>query len=198
VAVAPAAPPPLETLFPAAADESLAWRQLATRWGVTLGYGDPCSAAEREGLQCWRSRGGLGPVRQLDRPGVLRLTDERGRSAHAVLLALDGEMATLALGGSERTLTLAELARWWRGDYATFWRAPPGWQDGEVPTAWLQQQLARAAPAAAGTLRERVSAFQLTQGLVPDGVAGPLTLMQLNRAAGIGEPRLATSGSRPS
>jgi general secretion pathway protein A len=37
----------------------------------------------------------------------------------------------------------------------------------------------------------RVLAFQLTQGLAPDGLAGPLTLKQLNRASGIDEPRLA-------
>jgi general secretion pathway protein A len=35
-------------------------------------------------------------------------------------------------------------------------------------------------------------AFQLTQGLAPDGLVGPQTLMQLNRAAGVDEPRLGT------
>jgi general secretion pathway protein A len=39
-------------------------------------------------------------------------------------------------------------------------------------------------------LRERVWAFQLAQGLPPDGVAGPMTLMRLSQAAGIDEPRL--------
>ena len=32
--------------------------------------------------------------------------------------------------------------------------------------------------------------FQLAQGLIPDGRAGPMTFMQLNRAAGLAEPRL--------
>jgi hypothetical protein len=57
--------------------------------------------------------------------------------------------------------------------------------------AWLRGELDRAAPRAAGTpLRTQVQAFQVAQGLVPDGVAGPLTLIRLNRAAGIDEPRL--------
>ncbi|WP_409970417.1 peptidoglycan-binding domain-containing protein [Piscinibacter sp.] len=41
-------------------------------------------------------------------------------------------------------------------------------------------------------MQARVFAFQLAQGLQPDGLAGPLTLMQLTRASGIDEPRLKT------
>ncbi|HET6829669.1 MAG TPA: peptidoglycan-binding protein, partial [Ramlibacter sp.] len=32
--------------------------------------------------------------------------------------------------------------------------------------------------------------FQMAQGLPVDGAAGPMTYMQLNRVAGIDEPRL--------
>jgi general secretion pathway protein A len=39
-------------------------------------------------------------------------------------------------------------------------------------------------------LKGWIHSFQLTQGLPTDGVAGPVTLMQLNRAVGIDEPRL--------
>jgi general secretion pathway protein A len=60
---------------------------------------------------------------------------------------------------------------------------------------WLAQKLAaadgRALPAAsAEALSAQVFAFQLAQGLAPDGLAGPLTLMKLNRASGVDEPRL--------
>ena len=41
-------------------------------------------------------------------------------------------------------------------------------------------------------LRARVRAFQRAQGLPADGYPGPLTLMQLNRASGVDEPRLRT------
>jgi len=94
-------------------------------------------------------------------------------------------------------LSLAALAQVWRGDFATLWRIPPGWQlplESAQPAsaqAWLRGELDRAAPVAVGTpLRTQVQAFQVAQGLVPDGVAGPLTLIRLNRAAGILEPRL--------
>jgi general secretion pathway protein A len=41
-------------------------------------------------------------------------------------------------------------------------------------------------------LRSKLRTFQLAQGLDGDGQPGPMTLMQLNRAAGIDEPRLRT------
>ncbi|WP_370656063.1 peptidoglycan-binding domain-containing protein [Klebsiella pneumoniae] len=39
-------------------------------------------------------------------------------------------------------------------------------------------------------LTRQLQAFQASQGLQPDGRLGPITLMQVNRAAGIAEPRL--------
>jgi general secretion pathway protein A len=92
---------------------------------------------------------------------------------------------------------LPALASVWRGDYASFWRTPPGWQTGAAAAAgpevrgWLEQQLGAIAPAGASApLRDRVATFQLVHGLPADGRAGPLTLMQLSRAAGVAEPRL--------
>jgi general secretion pathway protein A len=41
-------------------------------------------------------------------------------------------------------------------------------------------------------LRAQVRSFQRAQGLPADGLPGPLTLMQLNRASGVDEPRLRT------
>ncbi len=56
--------------------------------------------------------------------------------------------------------------------------------------AWLDAALARAGQPPGVPLAQRVRAFQLAQGLPLDGVAGPLTLMQLNRDPGADEPRL--------
>ena len=192
----------LDTLFitDGATEEATAWRALARFWGASLGPGEPCVAAASQSLLCFRSRGGLAEVRQLDRPGIVRLVDARGRAAHALLTAFNGEQATLGIGGDVITVPLAELARVWRGDYATFWRAPPGYREGDVTataagTAWLAQRLAatdgQGAASSREALRSRVAAFQLANGLTPDGVAGPLTLMQLGRTGGGDEPRLA-------
>jgi general secretion pathway protein A len=190
----------IEAAFsPGAADETSAWRALARLWGASLGPGDPCTTAAAQALLCFRSRGGLAEVRQLDRPGIVRLVDARGRVAHALLTAFNGEQATLNLGGAETTVPLAELARVWRGEFATFWRGPPGYREGDIAGtatggAWLAQRLTAAdgqGTAGKDALRSRVATFQLAHGLTPDGVAGPLTLMQLGRASGTDEPRLA-------
>jgi general secretion pathway protein A len=67
---------------------------------------------------------------------------------------------------------------------------------------WLADQLTRipgmAAPASGAAsappdwaeLTRQVQAFQASQGLQPDGRVGPITLMQINRATGVAEPRL--------
>jgi len=208
-AIAPPATPPapasaLDALFArGSADEGAAWRGLAALWGVSLAPGDACEVAVPQGLHCHRTRGGLGPIRQLARPGIVKLTDEHGHSAHVLLTGLGDDSATLRIGGVEQTVPLAQLARAWRGEFATFWRAPAGYRTGELASGdgplatWLRERLASidavgAAPGAEQPLSSRIFAFQLAHGLEPDGLAGPLTMMQLNRASGVDEPRLVT------
>ena len=159
----------------------------------------PCAAAAQAGLACYRGRGGLAPIRLLGRPVILTLIDSRGRTAYALLTGLSHRDALLRVAGVERWVPLPVLARDWRGDFATLWRTPPGWRaggvvlaDGGAAARWLSERLDAVEPAGrAQTLTERVFAFQLAQGLVPDGLAGPQTLMQLNRASGVEEPQLA-------
>ena len=143
----------------------------------------------------------LAQIRQLARPGLLVLQPEGGVPAYALLVGLGEDSATLQLGQARQQVPLATLARLWRGEFATLWRAP----EDLPPTAsdsaagnkglaeWMGRQL-KGLPNDDGQnerpLRQRIAAFQLAQGLKPDGVAGPMTLMQLNRVAGIAEPRL--------
>ena len=184
-------------LAAAHARQATAWRELALRWNVAIGEGDPCVAAAQARLACFRGNGGgLPVVRQLARPGVLALRGTDGTTVYAVLTALSEQAATLQVGSQSYVLTLPALAAAWRGDVATFWRTPPGWREGSDPMAgaaargWIEQQLGAASINPGRPLRERVQAFQLAQGLPPDGLAGPMTLMRLSRAAGVDEPRL--------
>ena len=188
----------LAPLLAAAHDNpATAWRELSLRWNVAIGEGEPCAAAAQARLACYRNAaGGLTVVRQLARPGVVGL--RRGNSTvFALLVALDDSQATLQAGSQRFVLPLSALASAWRGDFASFWRLPPGWADtpdgGSDPAAraWLEQGLTAAGFAAGPPLAERVRGFQITQGLPPDGRAGAMTVMRLNRAAGVDEPRLA-------
>ncbi|SDM32301.1 general secretion pathway protein A [Oryzisolibacter propanilivorax] len=217
----PALAPFLQAQPDAAAGEAAGWRTLALAWQAPLpaGAGDACAALARQDLRCWRTRrASLAQLRLLDRPALLTLAPAGAGDAAPVVVALrqlDGEQALL-VGADGRTpaVPLAALAPLWRGEMATLWKAPAGLPDAadaaasRAGAAWLAQQLDRvqgdAAAAGAGTartappdpaaLRARIRRFQLAQGLTPDGQAGPLTLMLLNRALGVTEPRLARGG----
>ncbi|MCU0930107.1 MAG: AAA family ATPase [Burkholderiaceae bacterium] len=190
-------------LADAPAGDAGVWRHLAEAWGVALDGDDPCAAAERALLRCHRGEGGsVALLRRLDRPAVVTLRDEDGPLHVAALTALDARRATLQFADASFTVPIPVLAGLWRGEFATLWRPPPGYRGGALNPAdaaqarWLGEQLdglrADAGATAGGNVRERLRAFQAVQGLPADGLAGPLTLMQLNRAAGIDEPRLAS------
>lgn len=191
-----------------ARDERDAWRLLAPAWKLTLGAddADPCTAAQRSGLQCFRSTSTtLALIRQLDRPGILTLRDADDKPVYALLTGLTNNSATLRLGNTPQTISLVSLATLWRGEFATLWRAPPGYTGRVVDAgsgtmaAWVGTQLAalQRQPLAASEAawKAQVSTFQLSQGLKPDGLAGPTTFMQLNRATGIDEPQLGSNNA---
>jgi general secretion pathway protein A len=189
--------------------EADAWRELAPAWQLALEPGEPCVAAAKLQVQCYRSASStLALIRQIARPGILTLYDDENRPFFALLTGLTEDSATLRMGGTQHRVALLSLAGLWRGEFATFWRTPPGYSnpiaDGasRSTSQWLGAQFdkleAAAAPAArpasGSALKARVLAFQIAHGLRPDGLAGPTTLMQLNRAVGIAEPRLNTQG----
>ncbi len=194
-------------------DDASAWLALASAWGASVpDRADPCTSLSRAGVRCYRNpRAGLNLVRQLDRPVLVTLypADAPDAPVTAVLRHLDGNLATLEGAGQRVRVPVEDLAEVWRGDLATLWRAPDAMPDkGEITdtaagTAWLDAQLASRAAGGAGPERRAatpaqrqasIHRFQLAQGVVPDGRPGPLTLMLLNRATGVNEPRLRTGG----
>jgi general secretion pathway protein A len=212
---APADPPPALANEPAPFDlatgfatlaggEKDAWHELAKAWNLGTPDGDRCQAPRLQQVHCFRSANStLALIRQLDRPVVLTLRDGNNRPAYAYLSGLSAQTATLRVGGAPKSVSLVSLADFWRGEFATYWRVPPDYAgtitDSKAPTArWLALQLATARgdsrPIAGrlddASLKAGIHAFQLTQGLPSDGVAGPITLMKLNRVIGIDEPHL--------
>ncbi|MCD6078720.1 MAG: Peptidoglycan-binding domain 1 [Ramlibacter sp.] len=208
-APAPAAPqaaPPPATPPTLLRDPQQAWRELAQAWKLPVAEGDACEALAREQVMCFTRPMDLSVIRQLARPGIVTLDAATGQPSYAILAALTDQTATLRAAGTEQTVTLAALAQRWQGDFGTLWRAPAGYRemarDGEKGPLvdWVAHRLASAAgsvpPQHAAVLdpalRAQVRSFQRAQGLPADGLPGPLTLMQLNRASGVDEPRLRT------
>ena len=183
------------------------WQVLGQLWGLTLdgtNAGGPCAAARQQRVTCFDSKPvSLALIRELNRPGIITLVGSNKRPVSAILSGLTEQTASLRLGTQTYSVSLTVLARLWRGDFATLWRVADDYAEKPVngkaapTTEWLESRLARLPdPAGAfqsSSLRERIYAFQLASGLNPDGLAGPMTVMQLNRVAGVNEPRLKTT-----
>ena len=186
-------------------DEQDALRTLAPQWSLLLLEGDPCALAAEQEVRCFRAHGGVALLRLLARPSVLALRDAQDRPVFAVVTGLGHDEATVMIGKTPQQVPLSLLTTAWRGDFTTFWRVPAGYSvplsmgsrgalvDAVGAQLAARQGVAPPAPDHAfdATLRSRVSAFQQAEGLAPDGVAGPTTLMQINRASGVSEPWLA-------
>lgn len=191
-------------LVSGARDQDSAYRALAKQWNVVLADGEPCQAAEKANLRCYRSSNGLAEVRQLDRPALLVLHDAENIAHYALLIGLTNVSATLLIDGATHIVSLLALGRQFRGDFTTFWVAPgayraqlkPGEQGADID--WLAVQLAKMNGAKEPEpnqvfdqkMLRQVREFQSAQGLEVDGIVGPKTFMHLNSVAGIREPRL--------
>jgi general secretion pathway protein A len=181
-------------------DITLAWNALAPRWQLPADATNPCETAATRQLQCFRtSQLTLPFLRQLGRPGIVGLRANTGAPVYAVLVSLDEHTATLRVGPALHRVRLTALGHLWNGDFATYWRPPPGYRapgaggNETVLFEHLAKQLARldgaqlpstTAPGLDTALKERVRDFQRAHGLQADGVAGPLTFMQIESALG--------------
>jgi general secretion pathway protein A len=204
-AKAAAAAPPANTAPTLLQDQQQAWRELAQVWKVDPGNGEACRSLLKEQVHCFSKNLTLASIRELGRPGILTLDAQGGSPRYAVLTGLTRQSATLRAAGTEQTVTLSALAARWHGEFATLWRAPPGYTgrlpEGQGETVkWIATRLATldGSPAPSepvamdAHLRSQLRTFQLAQGLDGDGQPGPMTFMQINRAAGVDEPRLRT------
>ncbi|MGH8217813.1 MAG: AAA family ATPase [Steroidobacteraceae bacterium] len=180
-------------------DPDSAFGKLFALWGAryVAGSVDPCTQALQQGLECFVQRGSLAQLRVYNRPAILMLSDDRGSPHQIVLSGLDDERARIELGGGAHAVSIAELSRYWYGDFVLLWRpdmhhAKPlslGMRGKDVQQ--LRERLDRlngtrvSAPGSdvfdAG-LAQLVRQFQRTHRLAVDGVAGVQTLVVLNSA----------------
>ncbi|QDZ26727.1 ExeA family protein [Noviherbaspirillum sp. UKPF54] len=205
--------PDADTILPEQGTASLALRsekealrQLIGLWDVAAPgrNEDPCDAARKSSLRCYSSASGLAELRQLDRPAMLKLRDDANRVYYALLTGLNDSGATLRVGGASQKVSLTALMRHFRGEFTLLWRVPAAFSEAAKQgdhgphVDWIAAQLAAiyggARPVADQPFDQRMLAqvvdFQSAQGLFVDGVVGPVTLMHLNRVAGVQEPRL--------
>jgi general secretion pathway protein A len=201
---------PLGTLM---ADRRSILAGLLRLWRVEVADGvkeDLCVLAYTAGLRCRGGRGDWQALRDQDRPAMIRLRDAKGEPQYALVTGLDEERVALSLGDKSARYPLSEVEGLWTGDYLWLWRMPPGKRvligRNAAPEAvrWLRRTLSEAGIPAGDpqsgsydmSVILAVRQFQRGQGLSPDGIAGPETLIRLERLTAPPEtPRMG--GSRP-
>ena len=186
---------------------AMAYTALFRAWNADYREGgDPCLQAETLGLRCRTARGGLEELRQFNLPAVLYLLDNKGQAFYATLTKLEGEFATFVTGTEVRTISLGALAYQWSGNYTLLLHLPLAVHD-NIPIGaqgpavqWLSRQLAQSQGRTLETstasifdddLKHYLKQFQLSQGLIPDGAAGPQTLARLGAMTDQTAPRLS-------
>jgi general secretion pathway protein A len=190
---------------------SLAFQSLFTHWKLNYDpqiNGTPCFYAQSQGLSCLHGNGSIKEIRGLNRPAVLQLKDDRGYIYFATLAGLGRQLATIKLAGKQQTWSLAQLRQHWSGDFTLLWKQPPGYLDPIHPgyegreVIWLSQkinQLDQSSPLPEASiyqaeLIERIRQFQLSQGILADGVVNAETLIRINNVTGLDAPVLKNNG----
>jgi len=196
-----AAPPTLAALLltdHAVTDSDTAFHELMSLWNAEYvpGKVDGCSQALSQGLRCLVQRGSFAQLRLLNRPAILMLSDEGGTPYQVVLRGLHQDTAQLQIGTQSVSVGIAELSRYWFGDFVLLWR--PATRDVRdlsegmhgALVRHLREQLGRwrtdsglgNGDAYDGNLTEAVEQFQRANRLTVDGVAGIETQVALDAA----------------
>jgi general secretion pathway protein A len=188
--------------------KDMAFKALLMQWGIVYKKDglSPCALARAHGLQCLNEHGNMNSLIQLDRPALVKLSDDHNREFYATLTAVKEQVATLVIGTATRLVDVKEVSLHWLGDYTVLWRIPPEYKgyvrqgsSGPLVT-WLDEQLAQVQGGQRLTtedavfneeLDKRVKEFQLAKGLSPDGIVGPQTLIHLSLFSESGDPLLS-------
>lgn len=199
---------------PAREDLQEAWSVLLNLWGNPLSEaGEACRPGPKSGYACLRSSATLANLLALDRPAILPLHRSDGEEFYGVLAAVRGSEVVLALGNRVGMLPAERLQKMWLGEFLLLWQPPPGVAGVVGPgsqgpaVSWLDRTLSLLGIPGGGSrgetqtfgpaLAERVKQFQVRNGVQPDGIAGPQTLILLTNALAAPGPRLGDRFTEP-
>lgn len=193
------------------ATTTVAFTKLFNLWGrdyAAYSGSTACTKAANAGMRCIFGEGTLETLTQYNRPAVMELRNQQGQLLYAVLDEIKQQDAMLVMPNDKVEVALSELEEYWTGSYVILWKPPfPGNESlarGFIgpDVLWLRHQLDkidgqdRAEYSEENLqfdeqLADRVSAFQVQQGLKADGIVGRETFIALaNQTDAQAVPRL--------
>ncbi len=200
---------PVEPAWP---DRAWMARQQREAWqGMGMAWERPADAALIEatcqgnsglGYACIRDQGNWARVERLGLPVILVL--HGAPSPHLMLLGIMGDELLIGTPVDSRVVARAAIEPLWLGAFMVAWPQSPNWPRELVkgdtgPAVDAVLDMAHTAEPPYGGERSFGEAFeswllefQVRNGLDPDGIVGPKTLLYLMRHS-IEQPRLVTS-----
>ena len=187
--------------------QKMAYQAIFNAWGGEYPLDNekiPCDYAPQLGLQCLGRRGGWSEIDQVNLPVVLDLWDDQATPFHAAVTGKANDRYNLVIAGVSHSVSPRDLRDLWFGAYVTLWQTPPNYRgslregDTHVTVAWLHRRLAELNNGVASNfdnyfdsdLKKLVLDFQQQEGLLADGIVGPMTWVRLGNRLNLPAPKL--------
>jgi general secretion pathway protein A len=159
-----------------------------------------CKQAKLFSLSCLYKQGNLNNLKAHNRPAVLTLINNAGEARHVTIASIQDGYATLYSNHTEYKIKLSELDKYWYGQFVLLWKKPENYYSAITPgdksqiVHWLKQHFDGKTLSKNSLydkeLVDKVKNFQSQEGLVADGIVGPVTIIHLNTYSGINIPTL--------
>jgi len=190
-----------------------AFRGLFGIWGVQYSpqeFPIACEFARESGLGCLERQGSRRSLAFLDRPAMLMLQDNTGKRGYVVLRYLEDDVAEIVLPAGSIQVSFASIEPFWFGEYRALWQLPdyvtsdPEVRNAKGEELWIGVRMMELADAHSESsadnakikrmsAQEQVRWYQSLRGLTVDGIAGAMTVIQVNNDLNADVPRLVNT-----
>jgi general secretion pathway protein A len=185
-----------------------AFNAMLREWSIPVNsnyYSNVCDYIYKSGIGCLNGSGNLKKLLKLNKPAVLKMYLENGKTYYLFLKSVQDNTALVTIGDELKRIEIKELTRRFSGEYTVFWRMPPEYRDIIYPNVktpvihWVDSKLAiinkrnplnKKDEIYDGKLVEEVKRFQSSRGIPAVGIIGPRTIIQINNETNSNEPKI--------